>query len=440
MSDEIIRPRGLAVPSTRLARLARFGGMAGGLAGNAAWGAARRIAAGERPSLGDVLLTPANAQRIARDLAHLRGAAMKMGQLLSMETGDFLPREITDTLARLRADAQHMPPKQLRAVLDRRWGRGWLSRFESFEPRPMAAASIGQVHRARTRDGRDLAIKIQYPGVRQSIDSDVANMATLIRYSGAVPETLDLGPLIEEGRRQLHEEADYAREGAQLRRFHALLEDDERFAVPRLHEDLTTEDVLAMDYLPGRPIEAAEDAPQAVRDRIVSALLDLALRELLEFRLMQTDPNFANFRWDAETGRIVLLDFGAVREIPEAFAEGYRRLMRAALEDDLSAIRTAMLDLGFFDRDAFARREGDIMAMVEAGLQPLRAGGAYDFGDDALARRLRDDGMRLIEDRSVWHAPPPDALFVQRKMSGMYALANRLRARTDIRALIEPRL
>jgi Predicted unusual protein kinase len=217
------------------------------LAGGVALGAAREAVAGRRPRLADLLLTPANAARFARELSHLRGAAMKMGQLLSMDAGEMLPPEIAEAFAHLRADAQHMPPKQLRAALDRRWGRGWLDRFERFDPRPMAAASIGQVHRATTKDGRDLAIKIQYPGVRESIDSDVANMATLIRMAGAPPEGLDMGPLLDEARRQLRDEADYAREGAYLDRYGALLADDPEFVVPRRHADFTTEDVLAMD-------------------------------------------------------------------------------------------------------------------------------------------------------------------------------------------------
>ena len=435
------RPRGAPVPSNRFARLARFGGMAGGVAGNVARDAARRIAEGERPRLGDLLLTPANAARITRELAHLRGAAMKMGQLMSMEAGDFLPREITDILASLRADAQHMPPRQLRAVLDRRWGRGWLDRFAHFDPRPMAAASIGQVHRAETRDGRDLAIKIQYPGVRESIDSDVNNVAALIRMSGALPEGFDIAPMLAEAKRQLHEEADYVREGERLRAFGALLADDARFAVPALHEDLTCEDVLAMDFVPGVALEAiAEDAPQAERDAAAAALLDLALRELLDFRMMQTDPNFANYRYQRETGRIALLDFGATRDIPGDLAEGYRRLFRESLAGDGAAIRAAMVDLGFFDAEALARRETEVATLTRIGLDALHAPEPFDFGDKTIARRVRDEAMTLIEDRGFWRMPPPDILFAQRKFAGMYLLANRLGARLDLRALLERRL
>ena len=192
--------RGRAVPSGRLARLAAFGSMAGGVAGNMIAGGARALARGERPSVAGLLLTPGNAATITGQLAHLRGAAMKMGQLLSMGSSDLVPTELSDILARLRADGQHMPPAQLQTVLDKHWGTGWRTRFARFDVRPIAAASIGQVHRAQTRDGRDLAIKIQYPGVRQSIDSDVDNVATLVRLTGMMPSSLDIAPLLSEAK------------------------------------------------------------------------------------------------------------------------------------------------------------------------------------------------------------------------------------------------
>jgi predicted unusual protein kinase regulating ubiquinone biosynthesis (AarF/ABC1/UbiB family) len=142
---------------------------------------------------------------------------MKLGQMLSLDAGDMLPAELTAILARLRDSAHHMPPAQLQKVLNAEWGADWRRRFAHFDPRPLAAASIGQVHRARLPDGRELAIKVQYPGVAASIDADVDNVATLLRLSNLLPASLDIAPLLEEAKRQLHEEADYVREAAQMR-------------------------------------------------------------------------------------------------------------------------------------------------------------------------------------------------------------------------------
>ena len=165
MSDADDDRQSRAVPSGRVARIGQFGRLAGGVAGGMLTEGARRLAAGERPRMADLLLTPGNIRKLADRLSHLRGAAMKLGQMLSMDAGDLLPDELTSVLAKLRDDAHHMPPQQLQRVLAKQWGSDWRKRFTRFEPRPIAAASIGQVHRALTRDGRLLAIKVQYPGV-----------------------------------------------------------------------------------------------------------------------------------------------------------------------------------------------------------------------------------------------------------------------------------
>ena len=163
--------KGAAVPTGRVARLLRFGCIASGIAGGVAAGRLRALAQGKRPDMAQLLQTPANTLRLTEGLSHLRGAALKLGQMLSMDTGVVLPDELTAILGRMRDDARHMPPKQVQSVLNAEWGPGWYTRFARFDVRPFAAASIGQVHRAILPDGRDLAIKVQYPGVRASIRS-----------------------------------------------------------------------------------------------------------------------------------------------------------------------------------------------------------------------------------------------------------------------------
>ncbi|MCO8144790.1 AarF/ABC1/UbiB kinase family protein [Rhodovulum tesquicola] len=429
--------RALAVPSGRLTRLARFGALTSSVAGNMALAGARQVAQGKRPRAADLLMTPANARRVADQLAQMRGAAMKVGQLISMDAGDMLPPELAEIMARLRADAHHMPGGQLKKVLTDAWGADWLKRFDRFQVRPIAAASIGQVHRAHTKDGRDLAIKVQYPGVRRSIDSDVNNVAALMRLSGVMPRELDIAPMLDEAKRQLHEEADYEREGRYMRRFGDLLADAADFVVPGLQPDLTTPDILAMDFVEGMPIETLAEAPQAERDRVMGLLIGLLFRELFEFRLMQTDPNFANYRYQPDTGRIVLLDFGASRDFGPEMAEQFRALMAAGLAGERAAMRHAILDIGFFAEDTAAHHQETMLAMFEMSMEPLRRPGAFDFASTDLALRMRDAGMELGADRDFWHIPPMDTLFIQRKFGGIYLLASRLKARVDLRAIIE---
>ncbi|MFD2173687.1 ABC1 kinase family protein [Rhodobacter lacus] len=440
MTERKFESRALAVPSSRLSRLAKLGGLGATLAGSVAAGGARQLARGAKPNMSELLMTPANARKVADKLAQMRGAAMKVGQLMSMDAGDMLPPELADILARLRAEAHHMPGPQLKKVLTAAWGPDWLNRFQKFEVRPIAAASIGQVHRAQTRDGRDLAIKVQYPGVRRSIDSDVDNVAGLMRLAGMVPKEIDIAPMIAEAKRQLHEEADYEREGKYLDLFGQLLADRPEFRVPELHADLTTREVLAMSFLEGQPIEVLEAAPQDERDRVMRLIIELIFSELFTFQLMQTDPNFANFRYDRATGRIILLDFGATRAFDTAFAERYRALLRAGLAGDHTGIRRAAREIGFLSDGMPAALEEAMLGMFLMSLEPLRHAGDFDFGANDLALRMRDAGMAMSEQRAHMRIPPMDTLFLQRKFGGVYLLATKMRARVNLRALIEPHL
>ena len=410
--------------------------MATGIAGGMLLDGARRFARGDRPRLEDLLLTPANVVRVTEQLAQLRGAAMKMGQLISMEAGDILPPELGAIMARLRADAEPMPRQQVQAVLDGAWGPGWQQRLESFSFRPIAAASIGQVHRAFTRDGRDLAVKIQYPGVRRSIDSDVDNVATLLRMSGMVPRHLDVAPLLGEAKRQLHEEADYIREGAQLTRFHTLLAGDDAYVVPTFDPEFSGPSVLAMSFVEGVPIETLAEGAQDRRDAAMASLIALVLRELFEFGVMQTDPNFANYRYQPDTGKLVLLDFGAARAVAQSTVDGYRHLLRAGLSGSRDAVRQAAISVGFLGDAAVARHGALIDRMIDVILVELNRTGPFDFGDRAFVGVLRDQGMAMAADRDTWHVPPVDTLFVQRKISGTALLAARLKARVDVRAMV----
>ena len=423
------------VPSGRWSRLARLGSLATGVAGGMLAEGARQLAQGNRPKMSDLLLTPANARRVADQLAQLRGAAMKVGQLISMDAGDLLPPELGNILARLRSDARPMPKKQLEGVLVANWGPDWHKQFREFSFKPVAAASIGQVHQAHTLDGRHLAIKIQYPGVRQSINSDVDNVATLLRLSGLLPKGLDIAPLLKDAKRQLHDEADYLREGGYLQRYGELLAQTPEYLVPALYPDLTTQNVLAMSFVDGVEVESLMEAPQAERDRVATLLIQLLMRELFEFRLVQTDPNFANYRFAPLTRQLILLDFGATRPFKVRMVAGFRRLMAAAMVGDRAAMTLAAQAIGYFDEHTKERHQTAVLDIFEQAFEPLCFDGPYDFGVSDLPRRIRETGLALGLDRDFWHVPPADVLFLHRKLGGLYLLAARLKARVNVNEL-----
>lgn len=427
---------GRAVPFGRLSRLAGLGGMAANVAGGMAIGGVKQLASGKRPKVTDLFMTPVNALKVTHQLANMRGAAMKIGQMISMDSGDFLPQEFADILAQLRSDAQHMPRTQLHKVLEAEWGEDWQPKFAAFYYRPIAAASIGQVHRAELPSGEMLAIKVQYPGVKESIDSDVKNVASLLRMTGLVPAKLDVKPIIEEGRQQLHQEADYLREASYLRRFADLLSGDENFDVPIYYPEHSTDKILAMSYRKSLPIEDMIDAPQDTRDRIVHLLIELLLRELFEFKIMQTDPNFANYRYDRQTDRLVLLDFGASRDIEDELAAAYGKLMRTVLGGEKEESFDVAAQMGFVAEDMPLKYKRAILEILDMALEPLRHDAPFDFGDNQIAQNMRNKGMELAGKRELWHVPPAEMVFIQRKFGGMYMLATRLRARVNVHALM----
>ena len=430
------RRRERAVPSSRLGRLAGFGKLAGGVAGGVLSEGARRLAAGERPRMDQLLLTPGNAKRLSDQLAHLRGAAMKLGQMISMDTGDVLPPELTAILARLREQADFMPPRQLDTVLAEEWGKDWRRNFRRFEPRPIAAASIGQVHRALTKDGRLLAIKVQYPGIAQSIDSDVDNVATLLRVTGLLPKGLDLDPVLVAAKEQLREEADYQRETEMMERYAALLAGDDRYLVPKPDRELTTRRVLAMTFEESSPIETLGELPDDERDDLFAHLIELVARELFEWRLMQTDPNFANYRVKRETGQLVLLDFGAARDISEEISKRYRTLLRAGLREDREGVLDAAMTAGFINDAAVARHPDAIRRAVDIVVTQMARQERLDFGDRSFVPQIREEVMPIAQDKESWHIPPPETLFVQRKVSGTALLGARIGAKVDVRGIV----
>lgn len=367
---------------------------------------------------------------------------MKLGQLLSLESVDLLPAELAEALSVLRASADAMPATQLRRVLGREYGKGWEARFRAFEWEPVAAASIGQVHAAVARDGRRLALKIQYPGIARSIDSDVDNVAALLRIADLLPVDLDVSGLVAEAKRQLHQEADYRIEAASLRRYRALVADEPTLFVPAAHDDLSTRRVLAMDFVDGIPIESLGEpgVSPARRDATGRALERLVFRELFEFRFMQTDPNFANYRIDPETDRIGLLDFGSTREIEAALSEKYARICRAILAGNRQAVRAGAVDIGYLRSDESEARAAGVVDLILLVCEPLRRPGPYDFGRSRLPARVRDLGMDLAFRRGFLRAPPPETMFLHRKLVGSFLLCARIRARVDVHSLIRPQI
>ncbi|WP_299202445.1 AarF/ABC1/UbiB kinase family protein [uncultured Amphritea sp.] len=437
--DDLSSRKSVAVPKSRISRLSQLGSLAGRVAGNMLADGGKQLVQGRRPVIRDLLVTEKNLSHLADKLATMRGAAMKAGQLLSMDSGSLLPRDMAVILERLRSDAVTMPATQLLEVLERNWGDQWQNQFKRFSFNPIAAASIGQVHRGVTVDQREMAIKIQYPGVKQSIDSDLDNVFGLLRMSGLIPRDLDITPLVDEARIQLKREADYCREGLNICQYTdnlSTFKQRDQLLLPAFYGDISTDDILCMSYMPGQPLDKLASAPQDERNRVVTLLMELFFAEFFTYHCVQTDPNLANYLYVEQSKKLGLLDFGATRDFCPDFVCRYKAALKAAVLMDKPQLHQALEALGFFNKSRDVKNADVVLDIFILATEPMRFDGEYDFAQSQLADKIRDKGLAVSGDPDAWHTPPPDVLFLHRKMAGLYLIANRFSARVNIKKIV----
>ncbi|XP_053329124.1 atypical kinase COQ8B, mitochondrial [Spea bombifrons] len=436
------RARERTVPATRMSRLANFGGLAVSLGIGALTEAARQSLNGEEKQKGrnsyldtNTFLSEANAERIVDTLCKVRGAALKIGQMLSIQDNSFMSPQLQKIFERVRQSADFMPTWQMTNVLEGELGRGWRDRLASFEERPFAAASIGQVHLARLLDGREVAMKIQYPGIAQSINSDVDNLLAVLKMSVAIPEGLFADNSVQVLQRELSWECDYKREARCAKRFRQLLEGDPFFSVPQVIDEFTTERVLTMELVSGVPLDQCVSLAQETRNEISHNILRLCLQEIFQFRFMQTDPNWSNFFYDEENNKVVLLDFGASREFGEEFTDDYIEVVKAAVDGDRGKVLQKSRDLKFltgFETKVFEDAHVDaIMILGEA----FASDGPFNFGTQNTTSRVHNLIPVMLKHRL---APPPEETYsLHRKMAGSFLICAKLQALIECKKLFQ---
>lgn len=431
------------VPATRLGRMFHYGSLATSLGlGAVAEGLKRTIRTRkfDKPDV-SLLLSSKNLERMVIKFSQMRGAVLKVGQLLSFQDTRILPQEIQTVLTRVQNSANYMPRDQLETVMKRNFGATWKTDlFSSFKDYPVAAASIGQVHSAVLLDGKftPVAVKVQYPGVAESIDSDLNNLMLLLTASRFLPEGLFLDKTIANARTELKWECDYLREAQSLERFADLLKDDPAFTVPRVIHTASTEHVLTMDLMRGTEITKG-DWDQPTRNWIATQIMRLCLREIAHFRFMQTDPNWANFLYNDKTGKIELLDFGAARGYSPEFTRNYLGVLRAAVRRDTAAIERYSRRLGYLTGDESPEMLQAHVDSVLALGEPFSAHSArdsyFDFSNQTITDRVRANIGLMLQQRL---APPPEETYgLHRKVSGAFLLCAKLNAQVPCQQLFE---
>jgi len=358
-----------------------------------------------------------NAQRLVEGSTELRGAFTKLVQMLSMRQ-DILPQEALDVLAAVRSSVPPMPFARVRTVLEDELGGAVEARFAAFDPVAVAAASLGQVHRATLPDGTLVAVKVQYPGIDRSVRQDVQNLKALIRIMTGIArdvlrQDVDTREVARELEARLQEELDYRREAANLDRFRALFADDAEVVVPHVHADYTTARVLTMDWMDGYPIEQimGPGIDASLKDWAAMKFFRLFFRQLLEFGEMQTDPHPGNYLLTHHP-HLVMLDFGSVCVLEPDVRRGYVRLARALAANDDGEIGAAGLALGFVRRDPTT-----FVRLMRLAAEPLMCDALFDPRDyDVVARATEALQIKLGSEPVQ---APGHHVFISRALIGM---------------------
>ncbi|XP_048259041.1 atypical kinase COQ8B, mitochondrial-like [Haliotis rufescens] len=437
------RARERRVPASRVSRLFSYGGLAAGLGAGAIAEVARRslgimddnAAKGQGILDSSPFLTEANAERIVNTLCRVRGAALKLGQMLSIQDNSFINPQLQKIFERVRQSADFMPSSQMRRALTKQLGSDWRSKLETFDEKPFAAASIGQVHRGTLLDGRQIAMKIQYPGVAKSIDSDINNLMAMLRVGNLLPEGMYVENVMTVARRELAWEVDYNREAKCSNRFRNLLKDHPEFHIPEVIEELTASQVLTTEFVEGMPLDQCVDLDQETRDKLGESVLKLCLLELFVFRFMQTDPNWSNFFYNPSTGKLVLLDFGASREFDKSFVDKYIKVIKAASVGDRDTILSGSIDMGFLTGyETKVMMDAHVDAVTILG-EAFATAHTFDFSMQSTTHRIQNLVPVMLKHRLT---PPPEETYsLHRKMSGAFLLCTKLRCKVRCRSLFD---
>jgi predicted unusual protein kinase regulating ubiquinone biosynthesis (AarF/ABC1/UbiB family) len=428
------------IPTSRLARTAKFGGLVAGQ--SARWAGtqiANRGRSPEQAQAADAKRALALADELVTQLGQMKGAAMKLGQVLSTVDFEMVPEGERDAfkakLAALRDDAPQVPFAKMRQVVIDDLGGSLDEHFASFDPAPVAAASIGQVYRARLHDGRDVAVKVQYPGVAEAVETDLRNAAVLLPLVKRLAPGLDAKAILAELRERVGEELDYELEAQNQRRIARAFRGHPYIMVPEVVTSMSTRRVLISEFVEGRNFAAVQRLDEAQRDRFAEICFRFFYGLLRRERIAAGDPHPGNYLL-ATDGRVCFLDFGLIRRMDADYLEEERLLAQAVIAGDAATVHEKLSSLGYLpDPGAFD---------PDRVLGQLATAGEWYFTTGF--RRLDPEYVRTSMELSGSPASPyfeemrrqtipPQALLLRRMEGLLFSVLGELRAGADWGAL-----
>ena len=425
------------LPRKAAARTARLAGLPLGYAGRATLGLGKRL--GGRPAeLVAAEVQARTAEQLFRVLGELKGGAMKFGQAMSVFEAampEHLAGPYRETLTRLQEAAPPLPARTVHGVLSRELGADWRERFTSFDDRPAAAASIGQVHRAVWADGREVAVKVQYPGAGQALLSDLTQIGRMSRLVGLLVPGLDVKPLVAELKSRVAEELDYRQEAASQSAFADAYDGDPDILVPGVIE--SGDQVLVTEWVEGTPLSRViARGTAAQRDRAGLLIARFLFSGPPRAGLLHADPHPGNFRL-LDDDRLAVLDYGAVNRLPDGLPTSIGPLLRLAIDGDAQGVLDGLRAEGFV-REGIDIDAADLLGYLSPILEPARAA-EFRFSRSWL----RAQAVRVGDPRSPAYSTglrlnlPPEYLLIHRVTTGAIGVLCQLEAQGQWRAELE---
>jgi predicted unusual protein kinase regulating ubiquinone biosynthesis (AarF/ABC1/UbiB family) len=417
--DKLAGEQGEELADGRLKRFARMGKLGVSVGTGAA---IQRVGSlfrkGEARDRADAEFLEKQAEKVTRVLGQMKGATMKLGQILSSDP-ELLPPQFTEALTALQSEAPPMTWTTVSEVIEDAFDRPVSDIFAWFDPEPIGAASIGQVHQGRLHSGESVAVKIQYPGITKTLDADIKNLGTMMQMMRVVFEKKRLDEYLHEVRSAILAEADYESECSNLEHFHQVLADRPGVRAPRAFPEYTRETVLTMELVDGQKLDDAVDKlPPDQKNALLYRFVDTYAWMLHDRYELHADPHPGNFILE-DDGTMVMLDFGCIKKAPKALADGVLDILDACWQNDHERVARIYRSIGFGGENPSPSvlNANMLRAYHEIALEPFMVNREFNFSEWDMRKRLQS----FIADYPAFLklAPPAESVLVFRTLGGI---------------------